>query len=269
MTGHDGTLGTLKGVAKVCPKAVSSNMAGLEIHHKWSFSLEHMDNPLYRLYMSFLVGASSINVGIVHCHVWLPEGRRVSKNYSCEEREEDGPWSYWTCGEGQAKHVSELPPPGGFLCHGGSNKLSKSWMTVSVLKSMVTWGSLILRNAQMKSGDVLEQFPTPSTQASVARVGHQPGWKGNRHGSWWEHWTCCIPRAFPGCKQTLAGKSPINGGFLLENHRFSMRSSPLFISYGLWWLARGASCTHGISDSNHYFSWYQLQHWKLDTWNSQ
>ena len=53
MTGHDGTLGTLKGVAKVCPKAVSSNMAGLEIHHKWSFSLEHMDNPLYRLYMSF------------------------------------------------------------------------------------------------------------------------------------------------------------------------------------------------------------------------
>ena len=32
-------------------------------------------------------------------------------------------------------------------------------MTVSVLKSMVAWGSLILRNAQMKSGDVLEQFP--------------------------------------------------------------------------------------------------------------
>ena len=181
-----------------------------------------MDNPLYRLYMSFLVGASSINLGIVHCHVWLPEGRRVSKNlehYSwCEEREEDGPWSYWTCGESQAKHVSEFPPPGGFLCHGGSNKSSKSWMTVSVLKSMVTWGSLILRNAQMKSGDVLEQFPTPSTQASVARVGHQPGWKGNHHGSWWEHGTCCIPRAFPGCKQTLAGKSPINGGFLLENH---------------------------------------------------
>ena len=50
-------------------------MAGLEIQDKWSFSLEHMDTygqstiQTQTILMSFLVGASSINVGIVHCHV--------------------------------------------------------------------------------------------------------------------------------------------------------------------------------------------------------
>ena len=58
MTGHDGTLGTLKGVAQVYPKAVSSNMAGLEIHDKWSFSLEHIGQSTIQtqtILMFFLV----------------------------------------------------------------------------------------------------------------------------------------------------------------------------------------------------------------------